>query len=174
MKDLEKRLRVIEEKLGIVNGATKLEVGKWYKLLENGSIAFLGSIDTFTYGISMAGAFEWIGYPTPLNKTDQWVEATTQEVEEALVRNAELKYSGKKGKCLHSGYDLVLEDVIKWDWDNMSLRYQLNNTYWGCVYCLGEWAEVIEPQQSSLEQDIQQLKDKYKQYKFTITIEDNI
>ena len=54
--------------------------------------------------------------------------------------------------------------------NTLSFTQHLGGTVFLFVH--GEWAEVIE--QSSLEQDIQQLKDKYKQYKFTITIEDNI
>lgn len=223
MKDLEKRLSIIEDKLGIVKD--ELVVGKWYK---TDKTLFNHQEYYNSYGFFNN---EWvIGWKTGVK--DFYgvtpIEASRQEVEEALLREARRRYRvGYTVRCLDGINDVVRgTDIAFANYKLFTNGEKVDDGEWfntsGCLFDNGKWAEIIEQpvdkfdelkeaykngaviqinsiyngwhdvedesdlwlptyeyrikptQQSSLEQDIQQLKDKYKQYKFTITIEDNI
>ena len=75
----------------------------------------------------------------------------------------------------------ISDEYLNVGWDGIKdrvdyLAYNVNEYFKNGTWIVYEHSDkFVNPQQpSSLEQDIQKLKDKYKQYKFTITIEDNI
>lgn len=230
MNDLEKRLSIIEEKLGIVKETPKLEVGKWYVFTGHNvrskplmSIKRIDNNNCFFYGFDFQGKFtDSDNYS--LDELDRgYREATNQEVGEALVREAKRRYKvgdkvclirrnvgGKYKNEIHltdfsyetdnqlycDGNLLIFDDgnwaeVIEQPTDKFAelkeahrkgavIQYKNWTTkyFLDCPDNLPKWNESteyrIKPKQPTLEQDIQNLKDKYKQYKFTITIEDNI
>lgn len=247
MKDLEKRLSIIEEKLGIVNGLPKLSVGAWYKYhyYENWKLCItsIDGNDVMGYGVDLVGGWMRSGkWGVVEDGLDNLIECTPQEIKEVLERESKRRYEvGDKVEflvsripsiitetpyvstnssvnaetdCLVSGYVCLFQngvwaEVLEKTSDKIDLHvglkfktpkddiiYEITDIYFDTVkigwkgfkdrvdyevskvkeyFNDGTW-KVYEPkqQQSSLEQDIQQLKDKYKQYKFTITIEDNI
>lgn len=263
MKDLEKRVSIIEDKLGIVNGTPKLEVGKWYKVIkQNGGkpllALFSGTETRSNCGFDFLG--RWQEDLTLYNSClgDDTFKATAKEVVEALINEAKRRYNnGDKVSLIdgnlggNHGNEIYLKDF---SYESGNQLYCDGNLL---IFDDGVWAEVIEQQYDkfaelkeadrngcviecrankagsqwvlkthemfvdcfeyrikpeekqktkfhelayelgitedykvdkfvealtklsyesglTLEQDIQQLKEKYKQYKFTITIEDNI
>lgn len=244
MNNLEKRLSIIEEKLGIVNGKTKLEVGKWYwvdrtNVIPNDkkALVYYQGNNVPTYGFDHLGIYtaSYGCHDTFNNYNYIYTLATKEEVKEALSNHAislgiknentiqiddfriliksnpkfgyDEEYNTLYVYCrhfyLHNGsnyddiqsyfgvfyngkwfFELIEQPIDKFselkeahkngaviqvNYDDGRGYMDTDNPKWNNIY---EYR--IKPQQSSLEQDIQQLKDKYKQYKFTITIEDNI
>lgn len=233
MKDLEKRVSIIEEKLGIVYLENQFEKkeGKWYKASYKSKYLVYAeklSGNDVLKGYGFCDSGNWNVFTGSYASILKTVEATHQEVEEALIAEAKRRYKVGDKVCL------IRRNVggkYKNEIHLTDFSYETDNQ----LYCDGNllifddgvWAEVIEQQSdkfaelkeahrkgaviqwrreidgdpiwkdcnekdspmwcefneyrikptqqtSSLEQDIQQLKDKYKQYKFTITIEDNI
>lgn len=247
MNDLEKRLSIIEEKLGISKERPKLEVGKWYKYpyYENWKLCItsIDGNDVGGYGVDLSGGWMMSGkWGVIEDELDELIECTPKEVKESLEKEAKRRYKvGDKVECLVSRItSIITEPPYVSTSSSVNSETDCLVSEYGCLFQNGVWAEVIEEptykfdlhvglkfktpkddiiyeitgiyfdtvkigwkgfkdrvdyevskvkecfndgtwkvyepkqQQSSLEQDIQQLKDKYKQYKFTITIEDNI
>lgn len=127
----------------------ELEVGKWYKM--KGNIHFLcnfnGKIGNNgdSYGFNLVG--EWTNDSMCFQNCDTYVEATDEEVEEALI--AEAKKKGYKAgtrlvpllccscEIMGEGEDYKYKSKVS---DNIGHRLELNGTG---IYQDGKWAEII-------------------------------
>lgn len=176
------RFATEEEKalLNPVEEKKELYVGKWYKgTWENGYVlAFFQGVDKSSYGIH-SDDNEWFDDHEWFNKSNiselNYTEATTEEITEALINEAKRRYKSDDivsrldnyfygySNNIISGNDFFLE--------NGKVTSISTNGYYHCVFKDGKWAEVIK---SDLDKDIQALKDKHPNFRFTITVEDNL
>jgi len=113
-----------------------LEVGKWYKHTKYKN--------TICFKISNVGYGTWEGKwskEVMIVDTSNWILATNQEVEYALIKEAK-KRGYKKGNyiCLtNKKVELYAGYLVSYN--------NHNNNLWienGCVFQNGEWAEIIE------------------------------
>ena len=205
MENLEKRLSIIEEKLGIGKEENQFEKkeGKWYKAsYKSKYLVYAEKLDgnDVLKGYGFCDSGNWHVFTGSYASVLKTVEATNEEVVEALIEEAKRRgflTIGNKFKSCFSDNDQIRKIDHYINWDGSKNIISLSHSSLGLFYldgietekglCSnptifrgGKWATVIEqdkfaePKQPTLEQDIQQLKDKYKQYKFIITIEDNI
>lgn len=155
MKDLEKRVSIIEEKLGI--NKVNIHVGLKFTTANDRIIHEITSISDEYLKVGWKGIKDRVDYL--VCKANIFFNSGAWKVYEPTEKFAELKEAHRNGAVIE------YKSHLTGNW--LTCKYKPN------------WSENneyrIKPtQESSLEQDIQQLKDKYKQYKFTITIEDNI
>ncbi len=130
-----------EEEKGLLETKKELEVGKWYKgVSDNTQLLF--KVDCLNkdvnYGFISNKWYECLC----CSRACEWQEATPQEVEKALIEEAERRgYKVGNSKCL--------EDGAVWDFDsNQGYEYEIeNNTLHldaSVVFKNGKWAEIIE------------------------------
>lgn len=154
LKELSNRIATIETKLGIVNNP-KLEVGKWYLYSGHSRINIpLMLITSIGHTNFTFKGFDFKGFWTdsdfyPINEinTNGYKEATPQEVEEALIKEA------KRRGLLH-GVRFVSPNGEDWGFKVNSNDFhfdEVNNTLsftqdlGGTVFLFidGHWAEPI-------------------------------
>lgn len=134
----------------------KLEVGKWYKT-EDDVLFHVVSIDSNsykTYGNYKHGwGGDWrIGKKS--NYAKKAVEATKEEVEKALIKEAK-KRGFKEGVTFRSATGSLTAFVVE---GSLYLEYSiLYSDGRGCIFYDGNWAEIIE---ESKELTIEQIQDK--------------
>lgn len=154
MKDLEKRLSIIEEKLGI--NKVNLHVGLKFTTGKDGIIYEITSLSNNFLKVGWKGIEDRVDYS--VSKVNTLFNNGDWKVYEPTDKFADLKEAERNGyviECRIKKTPYVwVEKTHKDFFDSFDYR--------------------IKTQQPTLEQGIQQLKDKYKQYRFTITIEDNI
>jgi len=130
----------------------ELKLNTWYKARQSYHNQLCFKVDDGGgYGFVNNG---WSSCLMCSNPRD-WVEASQQEVEQALIAEAKKRYGGKKAKCLH---DCLEFDYTK-NFDTLDLqehcnvmRYYNNSNLTGscgCIYAYGQWAEI---QKSVLDQ----------------------
>lgn len=129
---------------------TKLEVGKWYKVENNGIYLFNHQLEDKSYGFfkgdwtpkSWDTSFEvWTKKPIP---------ATESEVFEALKKEA-VKRGFDLGVKIRRGFDIGLDDKIIDDKSYSSdpnffycLKDHFLEMYGFVIYSKGQWAEIIK------------------------------
>ena len=128
----------------------KMEVGKWYKNLDKGyekSICCVVEVnkedkDCFSgYGIDYLGEYFHEPNDTAFCGSNNWQEATTQEVEAALI--CEAKKRGYKNGDLVS--PLWETPVDTWALYGDKFEYRSGNLHLSsCIFKDGKWAEIIE------------------------------
>jgi hypothetical protein len=123
---------------------TKLEIGKWYKDLDNGKFLFCfqggyGNSDThgLNYGFNSQNEFrETLG----VHKRDVYTPATDSEVLEALKKEA-IKRGFVKGayfKELWAKSNCKVNDIV---YKHFTLDLRSNGK---CLFHNGKWAEIIK------------------------------
>lgn len=136
------------EEIELLEGKKELEVGKWYKHPNNkypNWLVYYGG-NKKCYGFRTSGVWdydyknEWFEY---LNAYPM-VEATPQQVESALIREAKRRYKvGDKLKDLEFGLGVVDFKNVRYYHDDNELWISSKN----CnikVFDNGKWAEVAE------------------------------
>lgn len=122
----------------------ELEVGKWYKFSDKGMFCYSGK--TISYGFDYNGIWcEDLGHGSNLG------EATREEVEQALIKEAENRYKvGDKAMCLAHNEELVIQNLHltkQYPPDYNRLWYGQNRDKAVVVFKDGKWAEIIpEPE----------------------------
>lgn len=92
-KELLRRIEVLEEKLAtkeekaLLEPKEELEVGKWYKGLNN-SNQIIFKVDSSYNGVNYGFFNKQWDESWYCSNPDEWLEATPQEVEDALVKEA--------------------------------------------------------------------------------------
>jgi len=143
-----------------------LEVGKWYKFpsLGYGKLMFLfnGNYgNQVTYGFSSSG--KWLN-TIGVHKCDYYVEATHEEVEQALIEEAERRgfKKGVKVKTLIYEPNVVELSSNNFDWDFINKEYHLRDSEGESIFHNGVWAEIID-EKAELKQEIEDLENKLKE-----------
>jgi len=131
-----------------------LEVGKWYKDLYLGHLAFREK-DNGNYGFLYGDWNTVIECKTP----KQWTLATEQEVKEALINEA------KKRRFVKGTKFLSLLTAVKSECGiNYNYYYDENELYSNgmCLFKDGKWAEIVkEPAEIELiKADIEKLNER--------------
>lgn len=120
----------------------ELETGKWYKSLGLGTLCL-------KQGVHNCGFFmgKWntlICCQTP----SEWIEATTEEVEQALIKEAKKRYKiGDKLSKIHediSKGSRVFNLDISYHRSDRTLWFTNDQSYLVCIFKDGKWAEVIK------------------------------
>lgn len=121
---------------------TELMCGKWYKNKKSNNLCFRrGNMDN--YGFLFDKWSTNIACVTPT----EWIEATPEEVEEALIREAERRGIGygvtisfykQKSAFFDEGQFVFIEEDLCWD--NSGYAYHI-------IFQSGKWAEIIETQE---------------------------
>lgn len=146
----------------------ELEVGKWYWSGNKGYRVLFCYQGDVIYHFGFSGSGEWSNLILPYWE-ETAIEATRQNVEDALVKEA-------KRRGIVKGSDI--KSVDGYVFKNILGSYIFGNSmlcYGGAViFKNGKWAEVIKENRTTLDQDIKALKEKYPNLKFTITVEDNL
>lgn len=118
----------------------ELVIGKWYNYKE---CLFCYQEDSNVYGFSNGnwdkcsdGRWSW-------SIAENVLEATTQEVETALIAEAKKRYKlGCRVDCLHhTDYGKI--NNLKFEISNECIRIRDKEGYVCCVYHDGIWAEII-------------------------------
>lgn len=139
---------------------TELEIGKWYVFSwyhDPNDVIGVYLIDKinydevwFKYGVNISGNYwserDWY------SKTHNWRLATPQEVEQALVEEANRRYKVGDKLSLFNGYVYVSGDgIYSGDFDDLSfcidrntLAVKTTNGFYQMIFNNGEWAAVIE------------------------------
>jgi hypothetical protein len=116
----------------------KDSTGKWWKIPDTKFINYIES-ETRRYGFNALG--EWIDIPANI-VTDNIVEASKHEVEEALLSYAKEKYPiGTKYVGIGCN---SRENEVKGELHYYSEPNKITDGWGGAVYCEGRWAEIIE------------------------------
>jgi len=129
---------------------TKFEIGKWYKFPWYGTLEILNyqGDDKMAYGWWNNTWGDWgFGQGNP------WVEATKEEIEEALTKEFHKRY--KKGDVIKTfpvskQYALELTGDIEWYqkvWDKLWVYFNNDKPPFigiGVIYQQGKWAEKVE------------------------------
>lgn len=164
-----------EEEKALLEPKKELEVGKWY-FIENkncqtrktDALVFIKEFkgnDNTNYGFDSKGDWTNQFWADDLKNMGRIVEATPQEVEEALIKEAKRRY--KVGDKLSEVYDDFSEGNRIF---NLNLRHQVGlcdlwiddvNGYLSCIFKNGKWAEVIEPE-LTLEERVKELEEKVR------------
>lgn len=116
-------------------GNKEIEVGKWYK--QNGCFAFNKGLGIETYGINPVYSSESFFHSKNWfrsNNVNLWIEATPQEVEEALIKEAKRR-----------GFDyddFVFEDLTNILWANYDSDIEGKEEK--AIFNNGKWADLIE------------------------------
>jgi hypothetical protein len=133
---------------------TKLEIGKWYKDLDNGKFLFCfqggyGNSDThgLNYGFNSQNKFrETLG----VHKRDVYTPATDSEVLEALTNEA-IKRRFKEGVCINDLYcgGTVFISGNKYDYEEVPYtpyagEMALRDSDGNILFVNGQWAEIIK------------------------------
>lgn len=143
LKELSNRIATIETKLGIVS-KPELEEGKWYRVKRGSSIQFNKSKGT-GYGINEIGTWvdncRWMAD----EGRDNWQEATPQEVEEALVKEAKRRgyVEGVSVIDLEDGKDVFFKKGGGYILSDTSKKLFAHGA---TVFKDGIWATIIEKQ----------------------------
>lgn len=164
----------------------RIEVGKWYfkQYHRQSSIIFFcqGHRSGYAYGYgintSSNGKTEWFSDSNVVeSNNDGFREATTEEVEQALIAEAKKRYKvgdriskvdEDSAKCENRCFgcrEFSLEGV------RLYMRNDISEYYY-CIFYDGQWASVISEEKPSLQDDIQALKDRWPDINFTIIAEE--
>lgn len=183
--ELDRLVSEAKRKLDELN-LLKLAVGKWYKDTEeeNNLLIYITDIkdnEIVGYGFNVLG--KWVVPNTGFYSGNMesayrfLVEATDQEVEAALVKEA-IRRGFTDGVTINISNlsNHFPEENIKikgssFMYKDLMLGFGYNNYV---IFKDGKWAEVIKENRTTLDQYIKALKDKYPNLKFTITVEDNL
>lgn len=150
-KDLERRLTIIEEKLGIVNETLKLEVGRWYKYPEYEDwklcITSIDGNEVGGYGVDLVGGWMKSGnWGVTEDELDKLIECTPQEIKESLEKEAKRRYKvGDKVECLVSRMSSMITEP-PYVSTGYSVKAGTDCLASGYIYLFqnGNWAEVLE------------------------------
>lgn len=156
IQKLEADIRNIQQELEFLKEEQepKFEVGKWYKgFIRKGIIAFCESNDIPKgfkgYGINDDGV--WIESIDWLSNTDPIIEATKEEVEKALIKEAKRRGFKDGVKLKRSGINTEFDWDLKVNGDkiHLTLFYCLDSGD-GFLFKDGKWAEIIEESKVTL------------------------
>ena len=141
IKQAKKELKQLKKQL---EELPKLEVGKWYKY-NNGIFNYQG-LSTLIRGYGVDSLGNWLELCNLGDSPEQWILATPQEVEEALIKEAK-KRGFKKGVRFNSvaqgntsGDSNVKGSNVIECADGVN-RVRCNG--W-TIYYKGKWATIIE------------------------------
>ena len=136
----------------------ELEIGKWYKTKKEGFekclFNFLGENDKciIAYGFNAQGAWSSKTYWFSYYKTMEFLEATPEEVEEALKAETIKRY----GKDWENTKIKAHADGQPWIWIGLNKGFfscglTPNNVYskHGVLYSHGNWAQIL-PQEKTV------------------------
>lgn len=151
----------------------ELPNGKWYKHTISKAICFKVS-DNKSYGFGCPEfGHNYYGLEhgtTNFDHINDWIVVAGRQVEELLIKEAE-KRGLSKGSTVVFGSSICGEYTLDSNGDYIFI--------YGCLFWInpdilvhlfrdGEWAKLTP---SQLDKDIQALKDKYPQFKITVTFE---
>ena len=145
IEEAQKGIEALQKQLNELK-EPKFEVGKWYKFKDNSNwLIFASKLKDGNYGFNRNG--DWSTTLGHLYK-DQYIRATDQEVETALV--AEAKRRGFKGGCNINNSMLDMCSNESCYPDDCKFEYQ-TEMYKGflslggmMIFGNGQWAEIIE------------------------------
>jgi hypothetical protein len=162
-----------------------IEVGKWYNLNRGKCLMFVTGLRHYDivagYGFYYGGNWQDDG---SLWGTDGAAEATTEEVRQALIAEAKRRYkAGDMIKSLRNDWVQTIGEMIVNVYSPVKER-----NYWvvtvvaeenewnemcsnPTVFKDGQWASVIPEEKTSLQDDIQALKDRWPDINFTVIAE---
>ena len=118
----------------------KLEVGRWYKNVNKALANYQGGKNG--YGFSIEG--EWMDKENwSFNYPKNWIPATSEEVESALIAEAKKRgYKPNNFKCISipnlSGK--LDSDRIYFEHGKLWMGSEYNSN---CIFQRGQWAEII-------------------------------
>lgn len=120
-----------------------LEVGKWYIRKNNKKCLICYDGGESGYGFGYAGF--WGNWLMNENNINDFTEATTQEVESALI--SEAKKRGYKENIIIKGLGNTQDGRFHY-------RSDINYLYCGsyAIFQNGQWATIIQPEKMTLEQ----------------------
>lgn len=162
----------------------QIEVGKWYKNKSNvKSIIFNTGVKNGCYGFSNSG--KWTNEYEEVTLTNLWEEATPEEVKSALIAEAKRRYKvGDRIKSLRNDWVQTIGEMVVEVWspikerDYWSLAVVAEEDEWNkmcsnpTVFKDGQWASVIPQEKTTLQDDIQALRDRWPDINFTVIAEE--
>jgi len=130
----------------------ELEVGKWYKHKElEYFFCFNGSYEHYSqYGFTRVG---WsINISSDKCHLHNFIPATEEEVETALLNECKKMYKGNEIKCLYGSDEPVNKDFNKWSFDLNSNKMHTQPDCMGgkLVFDNGKWATIIEQKEMTV------------------------
>lgn len=133
----KEEIEKLEKRLAELKSQPDFEVGKWYKAKSHNAF-FCYKGNGVGYGIRINNV--WID-EEPMTEISLWTEATKEEVESALIKQAEKRgfKEGVRFKSASSNMEITLGKVKPSMYDNL-----LYMSLVGVVFCNGKWAEIIE------------------------------
>lgn len=147
MSEINKRIEALEAELQKLKNEVKpkFEVGKWYKLKEStgNAIACYQGIKS-GFGISGEMWFNNDNWTFP-DEPENWIPATHQEVEEALIKEAK-KRGFKEGVRFKSNTPNVYGDTNHTMTDYVKFDFTENGLFSGkgWIFKDGVWAEIVK------------------------------
>lgn len=169
-----------EEEKALLEPNKELEVGKWYK--DPGYPKFLSihTKDGNRYGFDIYG--KWFEGAGELHYSSGYVQATTEEVEQALIEEAKRRgyKSGCTIKSINYGYKIRFKDIQKFSLKGCSLCMYAEavltdsdgdteyNDSFERVFQDGKWAEVINTGKLKAEIDTTPIKEAFEKLGYAI------
>lgn len=137
----------------------KLEVGKWYKDegdVKNSGLICIEKYNGYYEGLTAYGfywnTFEWSDTHDRwcCNSKDNLILATEEEVEQALIKEAEKRgYKvGCKVKCLSANEIVNIDCIDFYFWIDRSKLWLNDNCL---IFYNGKWAEIISQPEEIIE-----------------------
>ena len=142
---------------------TKLEVGKWYKgvfLQHSNPLIYITGVNEQnnikSYGFNGLNWFDdrlTTRHYGSISDTNDWIPATKEEVETALINEAKRR-GFKKGVAFNSlpHQYMNTENNTKVDYIKMSDNMKTLYSSCGVIENNGKWAEIIQPKQMTKEE----------------------
>lgn len=129
----------------------ELDVGKWYKSWNDSYNGYdlsyytgTGTDYGFHYSVYWFSEQYWIKNTMP----SEWVEATPQEVEKALIEEAKRRYKvGDKLSQIYEDRSLgnrIFSNILGFQESDNTLWIDCDKGYSSCIFKNGQWATIIE------------------------------
>lgn len=157
----DENVREILFKYGLVEEEIKLEVGKWYKIVNkvSGKSGNLLLGENYTaIGMGFAGAWSWFNFNNYTNNNYKITLMTPEEIKQMLIKKFEA--DGLKVGCIVDTIDVCESGEIFEITTNNYIYYESHDVLL-CddvyVYSKGQFAKIIQPE-LTLEQRMERLE----------------